>query len=61
MLEPLEALGTDMATLANATEDEHELGDPNVVKAVVSFATDRPELGRALYFTRQYARVPPRK
>ena len=55
VLEPLEALGTDMATLANATEDEHELRDPNVVKAVVSFAADRPELGRALYFTRATA------
>ena len=55
VLEPLEALGTDMATLANATEDEHDLRDPNVVKAVVSFAADRPELGRALYFTRATA------
>ena len=55
VLEPLEALGTDMATLANATEDEHDLRDPNVVKAVVSFDADRPELGRALYFTRATA------
>ena len=45
-------LGTDMATLANATEDEHDRLDPNVVKAVISFDRDRPELGRALYFTR---------
>ena len=28
VLEPLEALGTDMATLANATEDEHERARP---------------------------------
>ncbi len=59
MLEPLEALGTDMATLANATEDEHDLRDPNVVKAVVSFDADRPELGRALYFTRATAPAGP--
>ena len=55
VLEPLAALGTDMATLANATEDEHELRDPNVVKAVVSFDPARPALGRALYFTRATA------
>ena len=52
VLEPLEVLGTDMATLANATEDEHDVRDPNVVKAVVSFDGRHPELGRALYFTR---------
>ena len=52
VLEPLIELGTDMATLANATEDEHERQDPNVVKAVVSFDRSRPSLGRALYFTR---------
>jgi 3-deoxy-manno-octulosonate cytidylyltransferase (CMP-KDO synthetase) len=55
VLEPLELLGTDMATLANATEDEHEQRDSNVVKAVVSFDAARPELGRALYFTRATA------
>ena len=59
VLEPLEALGTDMATLANATEDEHDLSDPNVVKAVVSFDPARPELGRALYFTRATAPTGP--
>lgn len=55
VLEPLDALGTDIATLANATEDEHERHDPNVVKAVVSFEPLRPRLGRALYFTRATA------
>lgn len=55
VLEPLEALGTDMATLANPTTDEHDVTDPNVVKAVIAFDRDRPELGRALYFTRATA------
>lgn len=51
-LEPLDALGADIGTLANATTDPHEVADPNVVKAVVAFDPRRPELGRALYFTR---------
>ena len=55
VLEPLDALGTDLGTLANATSDEHERQDPNVVKAVVSFEPERPQLGRALYFTRATA------
>jgi len=55
VLEPLDALGTDLATLANATHDPHEIADPNVVKAVVAFDRQRPELGRALYFTRAAA------
>ena len=59
VLEPLEELGTDMATLANATEDEHDRTDPNVVKAVVSFDPARPSLGRALYFTRATAPTGP--
>ena len=59
VLEPLEELGTDMATLANATEDEHDRTDPNVVKAVVSFDPVRPNLGRALYFTRATAPTGP--
>ncbi|MFL5334160.1 MAG: 3-deoxy-manno-octulosonate cytidylyltransferase [Geminicoccaceae bacterium] len=59
VLEPLQELGTDMATLANATLDEHERHDPNVVKAVISFDQGRPELGRALYFTRATAPVGP--
>ncbi len=52
VLEPLEHLGTDLGTLVFATSDPRERDDPNAVKAVVSFAEDRPELGRALYFTR---------
>ncbi|MCB1972340.1 MAG: 3-deoxy-manno-octulosonate cytidylyltransferase [Geminicoccaceae bacterium] len=53
VLEPLDELGCDMATLVNATDDEEERTDPNTVKAVVSWS--RPELGRALYFTRATA------
>lgn len=52
VLEPLERLGTDMATLVFATHDPRERQDPNAVKAVVSFGEVAPELGRALYFTR---------
>lgn len=59
VLEPLEQLGTEMATLANATLDEHDRTDPNVVKAVVSFDPVRPRLGRALYFTRATAPAGP--
>jgi 3-deoxy-manno-octulosonate cytidylyltransferase (CMP-KDO synthetase) len=55
VLEPLQQLGTDMATLVNATLDEHERRDPNVVKAVISFDPGHPALGRALYFTRAAA------
>ena len=52
VLEPIDVLGTPMATLVCPTEDPHDRADPNVVKAVVSFRPDRPEIGRALYFTR---------
>ena len=52
VLEPLELLGTDMGTLAVATEDPLDKADPNVVKAIVAFDPARPRLGRALYFTR---------
>lgn len=55
VLEPLDRLGADIGTLANATDDEHDRTDPNVVKAVVSFLPEAPELGRALYFTRASA------
>lgn len=55
VLEPLEQLGCDIGTLANPTEEPHERDDPNVVKAVVSVDPARPELGRALYFTRATA------
>lgn len=50
VLEPLDALGVDIGTLANATDDPEERTDPNTVKAVVSFKS--PEVGEALYFTR---------
>ena len=59
VLEPLDQLGTDMATLANATEDEHDRIDPNVVKAVIAFDPVDPRLGRALYFTRATAPTGP--
>lgn len=55
VLEPLEELGTDMGTLAVATEDPLEKADPNVVKAIIAFDPARPRLGRALYFTRATA------
>lgn len=54
-LEPLDHLGSDIGTLAVATEDPIERADPNVVKAIISFDADRPTLGRALYFTRATA------
>jgi 3-deoxy-manno-octulosonate cytidylyltransferase (CMP-KDO synthetase) len=54
-LEPLDVLGSDIGTLAVATEDPAEMADPSVVKAVVSFDEQRPRLGRALYFTRATA------
>jgi 3-deoxy-manno-octulosonate cytidylyltransferase (CMP-KDO synthetase) len=53
VLEPLDLLGTDIGTLAVATEDPLERSDPNVVKAIIAF--DRARLGRALYFTRATA------
>jgi 3-deoxy-manno-octulosonate cytidylyltransferase (CMP-KDO synthetase) len=52
VLEPLDRLGTPMATLACATDDPREKADPNVVKAVVSLVPRDPAIGRALYFTR---------
>ena len=55
VLEPLDQLGTDMGTLAVATEDPLEKADPNVVKAVIALDPARPRLGRALYFTRATA------
>jgi 3-deoxy-manno-octulosonate cytidylyltransferase (CMP-KDO synthetase) len=55
VLEPLDLLGTDMATLAVATEDAQEKADPNVVKAIIAFDPARPRVGRALYFTRASA------
>lgn len=58
-LEPLDALGTDLGTLANATEDPGEIADPNVVKVVAAFDPGRPALGRALLFTRASAPAGP--
>ncbi len=55
VLRPLDELDSDIGTLAVATDDPRERDDPNVVKAVVSFEVDRPDLGRALYFTRATA------
>jgi 3-deoxy-manno-octulosonate cytidylyltransferase (CMP-KDO synthetase) len=55
VLAPLDQLGTDMGTLAVATEDPLEKADPNVVKAIIAFDPGRPRLGRALYFTRATA------
>lgn len=52
VVEPLDLLGTDVATLAVPTEDEEEKHAQSVVKAVISFTPDDPTLGRALYFTR---------
>jgi 3-deoxy-manno-octulosonate cytidylyltransferase (CMP-KDO synthetase) len=54
-LEPLERLGSDLGTLAVATEDPADKADPSVVKAVITFDGARPRLGRALYFTRATA------
>jgi 3-deoxy-manno-octulosonate cytidylyltransferase (CMP-KDO synthetase) len=44
--------GCDIGTLVVPTDDAREIGDPNVVKAVVSFVDDAETRGRALYFTR---------
>ena len=59
VVEPLDRLGTDMATLVAATEDETERTSPSVVKAVPSLLPDEPSLGRALYFTRATAPTGP--
>jgi 3-deoxy-manno-octulosonate cytidylyltransferase (CMP-KDO synthetase) len=59
VLDPIERLGTDMGTLAKASDDLEERLNPNVVKAVVSFTADDPGLGRALYFTRASAPTGP--
>jgi 3-deoxy-manno-octulosonate cytidylyltransferase (CMP-KDO synthetase) len=52
VLAPIRRLGTDIGTLVCATTDPAERDNPNVVKAVVAFSPDEPDLGRALYFTR---------
>ena len=51
----LDDLGTDIATLAVATDEPREREDPNVVKAVLAIEPDRSRLARALYFTRACA------
>ena len=43
--------GTDMATLANELEGS-DVEKPNAVKVVVAWRTDKPDRGRALYFSR---------
>jgi CTP:molybdopterin cytidylyltransferase MocA len=62
VLEPLDLLGTDMGTLAVATEDAQEKADPNVVKAIIAFDPARPRLGAVLHpgerAERRRARVP---
>ncbi len=55
VVEPLDILGCDIATLASPTEDAEDRAAPSVVKAVVAFTPDDPTLGRALYFTRASA------
>lgn len=54
-LEPLDVLDVEIGTLVVPTEDAAEKADPNIVKAVVAFDRERPDLGRALYFTRACA------
>ncbi len=54
-LRPLERLGSDIGTIAVATEDPEEKAAPSVVKAVISFDPEDQRLGRALYFTRATA------
>jgi len=55
VLAPLDNPDVDLATLAAVITQEREMADPNVVKAVISLASDEM-IGRALYFSRQ--RVP---
>lgn len=52
----------DIVTLAAEIRDEQERSDPHVVKPVVTFAADPPDVGdwgRALYFTRASAPTGP--
>ena len=51
--------GCDIGTLVVPTDDAREIGDPNVVKAVVSFFDAAESRGRALYFTRAAAPAGP--
>ncbi len=54
VLRPLDEPDVDIGTVACKITEESERDDPNVVKAVVSFAP-RATMGRALYFTRAMA------
>ena len=54
VLEPLRDPEVDIGTVACPITDDAGRGDPNVVKAVVSFAPSAA-VGRALYFTRAAA------
>ncbi len=54
-LAPLADPAVDIGTVAAVIVREAERGDPNVVKAVVEPDPVRPDLGRALYFTRATA------
>lgn len=51
--------GCDIGTLVVPTDDAREIGDPNVVKAVVSFVDAAETRGHALYFTRAAAPAGP--
>jgi 3-deoxy-manno-octulosonate cytidylyltransferase (CMP-KDO synthetase) len=53
--ETLSQAGADIATLAAEIVVEEERGNPNVVKAVVSFPQGAASTARALYFTRATA------
>jgi 3-deoxy-manno-octulosonate cytidylyltransferase (CMP-KDO synthetase) len=54
VVETLMQSGADLATLVTEIVDEAERANPNVVKAVVAFPSNRSQ-GRALYFTRATA------
>ena len=54
VLRPLDEPDVDIGTVACKITEESERDDPNVVKAVVSFAP-RATMGRVLYFTRAMA------
>jgi 3-deoxy-manno-octulosonate cytidylyltransferase (CMP-KDO synthetase) len=53
-VELAQAPGVDIATLVSPSLDADDRNNPNVVKAIVSFAADGRR-GRALYFTRAAA------
>lgn len=58
VLRPMADANVDIATLVVEITDEQEKSNPNVVKAVVGFATGHgvvSDVGRALYFSRASA------